>query len=145
MRVYKKFYSIFICRGYHQISKIRGSKNARMAVYNLDYRPLSKIGGWLSTKIRKSKIQKIAYHLHHPTISRFHQPHLNPIPPHTQPHLTTFFDNPPLSNHPPHTPNTSPHHNPTPLYHLPKINKPPTPKIPPLPPWVSPKSTFNLL
>lgn len=39
--------------------------------------PLLKIGGWVSTKIRKSKTQKTSYHLHHATISRFRQP-----PPH---------------------------------------------------------------
>lgn len=45
------------------------------AVYNSDYMPLLKIGGWVSTKIRKSKSQKFPYHLHHATISRFNQPH----------------------------------------------------------------------
>lgn len=39
------------------------------AVYNSDYIPLSKIGGWVSTKNRKSKISKSLYHLHHATIS----------------------------------------------------------------------------
>lgn len=37
--------------------------------------PLLKIGGWVSTKIRKSKSQKFPYHLHHATISTFSQPH----------------------------------------------------------------------
>ena len=44
-------------------------------VYNSDYMPLLKIGGWVFTKIRKSKSQKFPYHLHHATISRFTQPH----------------------------------------------------------------------
>ena len=60
----------------------------------------------------------------------------------TQTPLTTFFDKPPLSNHPPHTSKNTPHPNPTPLHHLHKINKYPTPKIPPTSPLLFTKSTL---
>lgn len=39
------------------------------AVYNSDYEPLLKLGGWVFTKISKSKNRNFAYHLYHATIS----------------------------------------------------------------------------
>lgn len=74
-RVIKKFYITFFSRGGNAKFQNKGVKKISKAVYNSDYMPLLKIGGWVFTKISKSKSQKFPYHLHHATISRFTQPH----------------------------------------------------------------------
>ena len=119
-----------------------------MAVYNLDYRPLLKIGGWLSTKIRKSKTQKTSYHLHHPTISRFPQPPINTIPPQPKPLSQPFLTNHPSQITPKSNPKT-PHILTPPLYttYL-KLTTPLHQKYHPYPLSFSPKPTLihsNLL
>lgn len=79
--------------------------------------PLLKIGGWVFTKISKSKTQKFPYHLHHATISRFHQPTPPSLP---QPFLTI---QPPQITpyfHPTHH-KYSPHHNSIPIPNLPNF------------------------
>lgn len=87
------------------------------AVYNSDYMPLLKIGGWVSTKISKSKSQKFPYHLHHATISRFTQPHPTISP-------TSFLTNQPpqitLHFHPTHH-KYSPHPHSIPTSNLPNF------------------------
>lgn len=79
----------FNWRGQVIESKNRGRKKICRAVYNSDYMPLLKIGGWVSTKIRKSKSSKTSYHLHHATISQTHQPLSHSLP----------FPNLPLTPH----------------------------------------------
>ena len=72
--------------------------------------PLLKIGGWVFTKISKSKTQKFPYHLHHATISRFTQPHPTISP------ISFLTNHPPqitLHFHPTHH-QYSPHPNPIP-------------------------------
>lgn len=102
--------------------------------------PLLKIGGWVFTKIRKSKTQKFPYHLHHATIPRFTQPHptisLTSFLTIQPPQITPYF-------HPTYH-KYSPHPNPIPTSIPPQSTKLSTPKISSLPPRVSPKSTFNL-
>lgn len=102
--------------------------------------PLLKIGGWVFTKIRKSKTQKFPYHLHHATISRFTQPHptisLTSFLTNQPPQITPYF-------HPTHH-KYSPHPNSIPTSIPPQSTKLFTPKISSPPPRVSPKSTFNL-
>lgn len=138
MRSSKNFTLHFLAEGVVLNFKIRGSKKYIKAVYNSDYIPLSKIGGWVFTKISKSKSQKFPYHLHHATISRFTQPHSTIS-------LTSFFNNPTPSNHPlfpPHIPSIFPTSQPqihpkSPQLTIPKISSPP--------PWVSPKIHSNPL
>ena len=102
--------------------------------------PLLKIGGWVFTKISKSKTQKFPYHLHHATISRFTQPHptISPTPFLTNhpSQITPYF-------HPTHH-KYSPHPNHKPASNPPQSTKLSTQKISSTPPRVSPKSTFNL-
>lgn len=103
--------------------------------------PLLKIGGWVFTKIRKSKSQKFPYHLHHATISQFTQPHPTISPTHfltNHPSQITPYFHPIYHKY-------SPHPNPIPISNPPQSIKLSTPKISSLPPRVSPKSTFNLL
>ena len=116
--------SCFFIGGGRQSNQKTGSKKYMQAVYNSDYMPLLKIGGYLSTKIRKSKTQKTSYHLHHATISRFHQPHL-PSPITLNP--TTSAPTPSLHTPTHHTPpHAIPlHHTPNP-YPIPQQNTHPT-------------------
>lgn len=97
------------------IFKIGGSKKYMQAVYNSDYMPLLKIGGWVFTKISKSKSQKFPYHLHHATISRFNQPHPTIFPTsfltNQPPQITPYF-HPIYHKYSPH-----PHSIPTPNLH----------------------------
>ena len=96
-RVIQKFYILFFRWGADDNLINRGIKNYIEAVYNSDYMPLLKIGGWVFTKKSKSKSQKFVYHLHHATISRFNQPHptisltsfLTIQPPQITPHFHT--------------------------------------------------------
>lgn len=97
--------------------------------------PLLKIGGWVSTKIRKSKTPKTSYHLHHATISRFSQPNpaISPTPFLTNhPSQTTLYFHP--TNH-----QYSPHPN---LQILLKSSQLSTPKTSSHPLRVSTKSTI---
>ena len=81
--------------------------------------PLLKIGGWVFTKIRKSKSQKFPYHLHHATISRFNQPHPTIS-------LTSFLTN--------HHPQITLHFHPTHHKYSPHHHSILTPNLPNLPP-----------
>lgn len=141
MRSSKNFTLHFLAEGVTLNFKIRWSKKYIKAVYNSDYMPLLKIGGWVFTKISKSKSQKFPYHLHHATISRFNQPHptISPTSFLTihPPQITPYF-------HPTHH-KYSPHPNPIPHLNSTSIYQTFHPKNIITTPRVSPKSTLNLL